>query len=250
MHRQCSPNPPSSHQSGFSLAELAIVLVIVSLMSSGLLLSLSSQRHHTENKDVQRQQETMIDAVLGFAMATGRLPCPADPTLATASGAGNEKFACTLTDPTCTTSDRLCKLEHGVTPWVTLGLQETDPWGNRFTYFVGREFSNPITQAEKDTGLRTRFTLDTTGRAKIEDGSGLTVASEIPAVIVSHGHRGIGSYQSTGLQLGVANGDELTNTNATLTFITHTPTDTFDDLVTWINPSILKSKMVAVGKLP
>jgi len=32
--------------------------------------------------------------------------------------------------------------------------------------------------------------------------------------------------------------------------VSHTPTESFDDLVAWIVPSILKSRLVAVGKLP
>ena len=35
-----------------------------------------------------------------------------------------------------------------------------------------------------------------------------------------------------------------------LTFVSHTPSDSFDDLLIWIVPSILKSKMVAAGRLP
>lgn len=236
-----------SHR-GFSLVELAIVLIVVALISSGLLVSLSSQRNLAENKDAQQQQEIIVEAILGFAMSAGRLPCPADPTQATTAGAGSEEMQCTPID--CSTSDRICRIEHGVLPWRTLGLQETDPWSSRLTYFVGREFSNPLTQAEKDNGLRVRFTLDTIGRANIQDGSGQAIASEIPAVIVSHGSRTAGGYLSSGSKLAGAKGDEDENADADLTFITHTPNDSFDDVVTWINPSILKSRMVAVGKLP
>ena len=248
MNRQGLPSPSTTRQSGFSLIELAIVLIVVALLTSGLLVGLSSQRNQAENKDAQRQQEIILDAILGFAMSSGRLPCPADPAIATASGAGSEELQCTPAD--CSTTDRICKLEHGVIPWRSLGLQETDPWGNRFTYFVGKEFSNPITQVEKDNGTRTRFGLDTVGRANIQDGAGQAVASDIPAVIVSHGSRGFGGYQSSGLQLAGATGDEAKNADATLTFVSHTPTENFDDLVTWVIPSILKSRLVTVGKLP
>lgn len=248
MNRQGLPSIFTTHQAGFSLVELAIVLIIVALLTSGLLVGLSSQRNQAENKDAQRQQEIILEAILGFAMSSGRLPCPADPAIATASGAGSEALQCAPAD--CSTADRICKLEHGVIPWISLGLQETDPWGNRFTYFVGKEFSNPITQVEKDNGTRVRFTLDTVGRANIQDSAGQAVASDIPAVVVSHGRRGFGGYQSTGLQLTGATGDEAKNADANLTFVSHTPTENFDDLVVWVIPGILKSRLVAVGKLP
>jgi len=88
------------------------------------------------------------------------------------------------------------------------------------------------------------------GRANIQDGAGQAVASDIPAVIVSHGSRGFGGYQSSGLQLAGATGDEAKNADANQTFVSHTPTENFDDLVTWVIPSILKSRLVTVGKLP
>ena len=248
MNPEHRPKRTVTRQFGFSLAELAIVLIVVALLTSGLLVGLSSQRNQAANKDSEHQQDIILEAIMGFAMSSGRLPCPADPTISTASGGGIEYLECSPID--CSTTDRTCKLEHGVIPWKSLGIQETDPWGNRFTYFVGKEFSNPITQAEKDSGKRTRFTLETVGRANIQDGTGQAVASDIPAVVISHGSRSAGGYQSTGIKLGGASGDEDENADADLAFILHTPTENFDDLVTWIIPSILKSRLVAVGKLP
>lgn len=109
-----TPTQSGSQQYGFSLVELAIVLVIVALLTSGLLLGISAQRNVAENADAQRQLENVREALLGFAMANGRLPCPADPTLTNA-------------DATVGTEDRpnansACNRIYGVVPWVTLGL--------------------------------------------------------------------------------------------------------------------------------
>lgn len=239
--------PRPLQYAGFTLVELTIVLVIVALLSGGLMMGLSSQRDLSMNKEAQLQLDLVRDALLGFAISNGRLPCPADPKTPTENGGGKEAFTCTPVD--CS-GDKTCTFEHGILPWLALGVKETDPWGSRLTYFVGREFSNPLTKAETDAGLRARFTLDTLGRAKVQDGAGNDTATELPAVIVSHGSRGAGAYQPTGTQLPGATGDENENANATLTFIAHTPTDAFDDQVTWIIPTVLKSRMVAVGKLP
>jgi hypothetical protein len=78
----------------------------------------------------------------------------------------------------------------------------------------------------------------------------LDIASDIPAVIISHGNHSAGAYQPSGAQLPGATGDEAENANGTQTFISHAPTDSFDDLVIWIIPTVLKSRMVSVGKLP
>ncbi|MGB5207951.1 MAG: hypothetical protein WBN76_09585, partial [Azonexus sp.] len=76
------------------------------------------------------------------------------------------------------------------------------------------------------------------------------VASDLPAVVASHGSRGAGAWQPSGAQLPGAAGDELENSDADLTFIAGQPSNSFDDLLTWVVPSILKSKMVAAGRLP
>ena len=233
---------PIGRQKGFSLVELTIVLVIVALLSGGLMMTLSSQRNQAQNNEALSQLQLINDALLGFAMTNGRLPCPADPGIATASGAGSEDKPAA--------PNPACNREHGVVPWQTLGIKESDPWGNRFTYFVGHEFADPLSNAEIANGLRTRFTLSTAGRANILDGLGQTVASNIPSVIVSHGSQGAGAYQSDGGKLSGSVGDEAKNADADLSFVSHTPTSNFDDLVSWIVPTVLMSRMVAVGKLP
>lgn len=232
---------PIRQQEGFSLVELTIVLIIVALLSGGLMMTLSSQHNQIQNNEAQAQLQLINDALLGFAMTNGRLPCPADPTIASVGGAGNEDKP---------NANSACNREYGAIPWQTLGIKETDPWGNRFTYFVGHEFADPLTNAEITNGMRTRFTLSTLGRANILDGQGVSIASNIPAVIVSHGSQGAGAHQSDGSQLPGAAGEEAKNADVDLNFVSHTPTGNFDDLVNWIVPTVLMSRMVAVGKLP
>lgn len=243
-------NPRRTTQ-GFTLVELAIVLLIVALLTGGLMLGITAQRNAAENSDAQRQLENIREALIGYAMANGRLPCPANPGTPSASGAGNEYLKQCSSKVDCVSTDLECSLEFGVIPWSTLGIPEVDPWGSRFTYFVGREFSDPLIKKEIDAGVRTRFRMETAGRANVEDGAGHVVAGNVPAVIVSHGTRGAGAYQTNGAQLPFTNiGNEGENSDADLTFVSRTPDDSFDDIVVWIAPTILKSKMVAAGRLP
>lgn len=233
-----------AHQRGFSLVELSIVLVIVALISSGLIFSLSGQQDQLQAKDAQRQLATIQEALLGYAMTNGRLPCPAPANLPTGNTGAGQALA-----PPCTNAN-----QYGVIPWVTLGLPETDPWGNRFTYFVSQKFTAALTGSAQasftlTTGSPNAVPADNAGTANILN-NGTNVASDLPAVIVSHGKRGAGAFTPSGSQIPGAVGDEAENADNDLSFVSRTPNDSFDDQVTWIIPSVLKSRMVAVGKLP
>lgn len=224
---------------GFTLVELAIVLIIIAFLTGGLLMGITAQRATADNADVQRQLDNIREALIGFAMSNGRLPCPANPALTSA-------------DASVGTEDRpdassTCNRTYGVVPWVTLGLPEVDPWGRRFTYFASSSFSGPV-----PTGALASFGLSTLGNANIKDSatSSANIASNVPAVIVSHGGNGAGAWQPNGTQIAVSSADETENANSTLTFVSRTPGNDFDDLVTWIAPSILMAKMVAAGRLP
>lgn len=212
--------------SGFSLVEMAVVLVIVGLLLGGLLPALSGKLEQQHRNDTLRQIDDIRDALIGYALINGRLPCPAAPNLSTgAPGAG-------ITD---------CTLSSGVLPWATLGVQETDAWGRRYTYAATTSFTTA------------NFTLTSTGNLNIKSAAtgGNSLASNMPAVFISHGSNGYGAYTTQGTQLPTGNSaDETDNSNGDTQFVAHDLSPTYDDLVTWVSPNILSSRMVTAGKLP
>lgn len=230
-----------AQQHGFSLVELAVVLVIVALLSGGLMFGLSAQRDAAALQDARRQLDAVREALLGFAMANGRLPCPAPANLPnTDANAGK------AATPPCDNA-----LQHGVVPWVTLGLPETDPWGNRLTYFGSNRFTGALTGgAQASFTMSTGVPPDNAGLAEIRNLPGNTVAIETAAVVVSHGANGAGAYRQDGSKIADGVGGELENSNATQIFVADTPTPGFDDQLVWISPHLLKSRLVAVSKLP
>ena len=211
---------------GFSLLEMAIVLAIVGLLLASLLPNLSAQMEQQRRADTAKQSNEIRDAIYGYAIINGRLPCPA--IASAVSGANNWGIA----DCTQTT---------GVIPWVTLGVTETDAWGRRLTYSVSSDFINA------------NFTLTTTGELNVKTAAsaGTNLVTSTAAVIVSHGSNGWGAYTPQGTQMTVSSSaDEADNSNLGLTFVSHDFTPTFDDLVVWIPPNILFNRMVTAGKLP
>jgi prepilin-type N-terminal cleavage/methylation domain-containing protein len=220
-------NMPAIRQNdaGFTLVEMAIVLMIVGLLLGGLLVPLSVQIEQRHITDTQKSLSEIKEAIIGYAIVNGKLPCPAPPNLATGNALAG------VAD---------CSLTRGVLPWATLGVSETDAWGRRFSYTATSAFINST------------FTLATAGTLSVKNtSSGSNIASGIPAIIVSHGKNGLGAYTSSGSQITVSSDpDEAENSDADAVFVSHESTTTFDDLVDWISPNILFNRMVAAGKLP
>ncbi len=215
-----------SNSAGFSLIEVAIVLAIVGFLMAGLIPSLSAQVDKQHRNETTRQLDEIKDALYGYAIVNGRLPCPAKASIPTnIVNAG-------ISD---------CTLTKGVIPWATLGTSETDAWGRRFTYSASSAF------------LTSNFTLASNGTLTIKNAAtgGINIATAIPAIFLSHGSNGLGAYTTSGTELPVSNSpDEAENSNADTNFVYHDFTTSFDDLIVWIAPSILFNRMVMAGKLP
>jgi prepilin-type N-terminal cleavage/methylation domain-containing protein len=255
-------------QSGFSLVELAIVMLIISILLAGVMMPLAIQREVRGYTDTKKTMDDIREALIGFTLANGRLPCPATKTVADGTaGAGTEA----LTGNACTSVT-------GVIPWVTLNVPETDEWGGRFTYRVTSAFGD--TYANSTWGCAptanpaspASFALCASGDMKIQSRTTAKAAYDLtsialPAVFISHGKNGRGAYRTNGVQIAAAPAgtDELTNSTPSTIFISReitpassscsdtagaTPMCEFDDLVAFVPLTTLMNRMVVSGKLP
>ncbi|MBU0593802.1 MAG: type II secretion system GspH family protein [Gammaproteobacteria bacterium] len=236
-----------SRQKGFSLIELAIVLVVVALLIGGLLVPLTMQVEQQRIRDTQKTLEEIKEALLGFAIANGRLPRPA---VSAANGA--ENAADCGTDAACT----------GFIPWATLGVPKLDGWGKMIRYSVTPDFARSVPFTLNSTvATKTIQTRDGAGALNYLAGqAACAVANQcMPAVVFSHGKNNWGTSDAGGAIAdgSLTNADEDANNAASTNFISRTITDNtavtggeFDDLVTWLSPNILFNRMVAAGRLP
>lgn len=223
---------------GFSLIELAIALIVLSLVGTGILYAMVSQRQNRDEALAREQLQLSLESIYAFAMSHGRLPCPAEATLDQShANAGLEN----------------CSLQHGVLPWVSLSVPQTDPWGQRLTYFASSKFSAlPVSGARAGFSLATGIDPDNTQLADIfQSTTGSSKAAiEIAAVLVSHGSNGAGGFRESGIKNPIGSTDENENSDADLSFVDHLPAPDYDDQLRWISPHLLKAKLVSAGKLP
>jgi type II secretory pathway pseudopilin PulG len=223
--------------------EIAIVLVIVGLMIGGLLTPLTVQMDQRRVADTRRMLDEAREALVGYAVRHGHLPCPA---ISAANGeedrSGNR----------CTDERR-----DGFLPWATLGLPKLDAWNHLYRYSV--------TPAFADSGQRFKIITPRDITIYTRDAAGaLAYASppqDVPAVIVSHGANGAGAYSELGVPVAGAGGggneDERNNAQSDVNFVARQPSDNraqqggeFDDVVVWVSPNILFNRMVAAQVLP
>ena len=214
-------------QGGFSLVEMAIVLLIVGLLLGGLLAPLSTQMNSGRVKSTQQILQSVSDALIGYAITYGRLPCP-DTT-----GDGLEQT------PPCPTGAN----SEGNVPWVTLGVGRKDAWGLPLRYRPTLAYTTaPLPDP-----------TSITGGLRVEDltGTALTaVDPDAPAAIIF-------SCGADGIPNGENDANLTPNTNATCVnpgtpnniYVADAPIEnTYDDTLIWLSKNKLLARLVAANK--
>lgn len=231
---------------GFTLFEVALALFVISMLLGIFLVPLTTQVNQRKILETQESLAEIAEALLGFAVAKGNLPCPA---ISATNGLEDR------TGGVCTGGKR-----QGFIPWATLGVTKLDAWGNIFRYGVVPAFASSSSP----------FTLSTAPDMEIQTRVGggaltnLTNANTVTAIVLSHGENGYGASNNQGVAHGLpagwpaANADENTNAVTTTTFVSR-PTQKagaagtggeFDDVSAWLPRVVLTNRMVAAGKLP
>ncbi|MCI0400339.1 MAG: type II secretion system GspH family protein [Gammaproteobacteria bacterium] len=226
--------PHKAFDAGFSLLEVLIVLFVLALLMGSVLAPLSTQMEQSERRRTQEILDQAREALYGFAITNGRLVCPdcRDNTGGCASVTANDGQEDRVGSP------EVCATAVGNLPWVNLGVQGQDAWGRNFTYQVTTAFADdPIPS----------FTLADNGDITVKNAAGGSdIAQNIPANIVSHATNGAVMPPTSTHENENADADTV----YVLKIYSRDPILEFDDLVTWISPTVLRNRMVASGRLP
>jgi prepilin-type N-terminal cleavage/methylation domain-containing protein len=285
------------NQSGFTLIEVTIVVLIVSILLGFTVALIPKQQELRRYKEADREMDKILDAIVGFAQVNGRLPCPSPAASAGVSAGGG------ITD---------CVTFGGFVPSSTLGFQGrlntdsllSDPWGNPYRYYVSASDANAAGGADfvrtgemREIGLVDIINvplgdlsgdgyIDLDGQFMICDASDGTAddwcdpgngSNEVFGnrdsaggpyagalfVLLSLGKNGNDiAASNTGAPVGdelenrgnsPTNGYRLKNVAGGETTFVKRPTgfaDSFDDIVKWVSPSVLFSRMIEADQLP
>lgn len=240
---------------GFTLIELAIVLVIIGVLVGSFIGTIGARIDTTRRVETIDSLEEIKQTILGYAYSsTGpNLPCP-DCTSACTGGTPNDGIE-DRNSGACSAGSNVGNL-----PWITLGLGVSDVWHTRYRYWADPVF------ADDGTVSGVTFTLTDNASGTIltrsPDGSSTpTLATNVVMVIFSHGKNTYGGTSSEGdarPAIPVANTDESENTDSNAVFVSRSPSGPeattaggeFDDILLWMSEYELKARMVEIGRLP
>lgn len=257
---------PVKTTAGFTLVEMAVVLAIVALLLGGLIVPLSAQFDLQKIKETRKALDDVKEALLGFAIANGRLPCPASST-----SNGQESFA---TSPIAgNAANGICSnFFNGFVPAATLGITPIDAqgfmldgWNNRIRYAVSNTtvatIANPFTST---SGMRNAtmgsiasanmlyVCASASGITATNCGTALMLTNQAPALVYSTGKNG--GWGGTGLDEAANPNPNSANNDAV--FVSHdiasagAANGEFDDIVTWLSIGTMFSRMLTAGQLP
>ena len=286
MNRQI--NMPEK-QNGFSLIEMTIVLFIVGLLLAGILAPLREGIQSERRAETQDSLKRIEEALYGFAIANGRLPCPDcrnnnGNCAAAIANDGQEDLngnSCAV-DANAAANDAL----EGNVPWVTLGTPQFDNWDSWYTYSVV-DFAADIVPSNTpgindvncNVNAENLATIDicAVGNYTVQDVAAAcpsppapaaitTIAQNVYAVVISHGANVTRlNNPGTGLTDAPPLCSELENLNQDTIFVasdyinpgppgataaTAPSAIGIDDMMIWISPHVLKNKLVQAGRLP
>jgi prepilin-type N-terminal cleavage/methylation domain-containing protein len=235
-----------AHQRGFALIELAVVLLILSVLLGLGLSAINAQRTKAEYEKTFAHGDAIKTALVNYLRANKRLPCPSnvgnDGAEAKAGGACNPNVVAGVSN-------------FGIVPWRTLGLERSDAldgWDTYFSYMVSDTAGASDWIAAAGIGstaigaLTKRETDPAAAPATIDTGN-------YAVAIISHGPNTRGGFTEKLIANSAAGAtiEENDNLGATANrFFAGVPTPNFDDVVVGITATELTGRLISDGVDP
>ncbi len=230
-------------QKGFTLVEVAIVLVIVGLLLAGGMNLMSASADTARYKESQNNLNEVKETMISYYSVNHFLPCP------DTDGDGIEN------PPTHTGT---CTDVRGFLPHVTLGIGGNgDAWGEKIKYVVSPAFT--VTAADNFCSTYTRTTANQITIQDLQTPTAKTLGDWAAFALVATGKNGrqtnagmTGAFTNNGGCDGLnVREQENCDTDSVLRFgnqMTDGTTVTFDDMVVWVGDYQVISELRKSGR--
>ena len=220
--------------SGFSIIELAVVLVIISSVVGVSMSAGITQMRMVKIQGTKNNIALLSKSLELFKTKNGRYPCPALQTDSPADASyGLEATGCDAACP----AGLYCSFEtvSGVIPYKTLNANDKsafDGWDNKITYVIDKDHT--VSSTDSDLGDLT--INDASGNSLTQS----TYFGDAIYIIISHGEDNLGAYSKMGV-LNPCSAVRLDreNCDADTVFIDASYNNSivnvkyFDDLILW-----------------
>jgi type II secretory pathway pseudopilin PulG len=170
------------HESGMTLIEIAVVVIIAGVMLGAALSLYNKNRDQVAIGVTKERIHFIVSALSRYAETNNRIPCPADPSIVTARvavvpPAGQEPwrfgFEWGINQPTASTRPGVgdCSAiarQRGIVPYQTLNIPfeyTKDGWGHYFSYAVSPVFTQATDFADTGTVADTTHRVDESCRS-------------------------------------------------------------------------------------
>ncbi len=262
----------SKNNKGFTLIEVAIVFIIISALLGYIFMPLRAQMETANIKLAGQTLNQIEEALYGFAIANGRLPCPTQPGLNGIANPANPAAHCN--------NASAISGYIGFLPSTTLGIKGKvncdglllDPWGRPYRYSV-TNFEDPSPLIDQgvfvvSNGIQSAAAPDLTSVVP-----NIKVCTDLSAACTStSGNYAIDTAVAVFFSMGTrerANSteeDENAGEGGTVASTCGLPDydiasdrfyyssnrkevagEEFDDILSWISPNILYSKLLQAG---
>ncbi|MBX9806052.1 MAG: prepilin-type N-terminal cleavage/methylation domain-containing protein [Alphaproteobacteria bacterium] len=215
---------------GFSLIEMAVVLIIIGLIGGLTMPALKVMMEWQKASTTTQNQEKILFALSSYALQHKKLPYAGDFTGKSTPGR-----------------------VQGIVPFGALGIPEAlakDGYHRWFTYKVDDVFAKTPTELIRQLGGNLCYLLNQNIQLTVKGGEKEASSTKIAVALISHGPQGRGAYPNPSHPPPIGKDEELNTQSRDQVIdrpISYDPANPFSHKVVWVTAQNL---LAIYGRAP